>query len=270
MGARREDAKLETSSFRLRGDKRRYWAIERVGDGPQQLGLHFLDDAVGGHGLGAGVQDVLLDLGHRLAEPVQGGSTCASSHSASGSRRSSTWAASRAAARLAGRRMRPCPAHPGRGRPAPRAGWHNPRQRLESVILDDRLAGRQEVRLQVAQDALLQDVFEEVNLAVALHELLHCGAELLELGRRQVAQARRARSTSGSLARVATARTSGSTRRVSWQTAAEVAAASSSSCLPAGGLVVAQQEGINQCAGAEAFARGGLEAFRDRRRNPSA
>jgi len=60
-------------SFRLGGDEWRHRAVERVGDGPQQLGFHFLDDAVGSHRLGASVQDVLLDLRHRLAEPVQCG-----------------------------------------------------------------------------------------------------------------------------------------------------------------------------------------------------
>ena len=45
------------------------------------------------------------------------------------------------------------------------------------------------MRRKMAQHNLLQDVFEQVNLAVAFHQLLHRGAKLLELPRRHLPQA---------------------------------------------------------------------------------
>lgn len=52
--------------FRLLGglllQKRRHWAIERVGYGAEQLGFHFLDDAVGRDHLRARIEHRLLNL----------------------------------------------------------------------------------------------------------------------------------------------------------------------------------------------------------------
>ncbi len=71
--------KVTSYEFRAPDDAasvRRYLssgAIKGIGDGAQQFGFHPLDDAVGGHGSGAGVEHVLLDLRRRQGEPVQRG-----------------------------------------------------------------------------------------------------------------------------------------------------------------------------------------------------
>ena len=54
-------------------EKRRERAIEGFGDGAEQTGFGFLDDAVGGDGEGAGVENVFLDLGDGLDQAVEGG-----------------------------------------------------------------------------------------------------------------------------------------------------------------------------------------------------
>ena len=58
------------SGHRLRLDERRHWAVEGFGDGAEEFGFGFLDDAVGGDDLGAGVDDVLFDLRDGLVEAI--------------------------------------------------------------------------------------------------------------------------------------------------------------------------------------------------------
>ena len=64
-------AKENPGAVRKLGQKRRRRAIERIRDRPQQLRLRFLDDAIGGHGGGAGVEEPLLDRGGGLVEAVE-------------------------------------------------------------------------------------------------------------------------------------------------------------------------------------------------------
>src|ERR1041385_2890719 len=74
------ERKTRVTRINLRGggiwlhrDKRRDRAIQRVGDGTQQLRFAFLDDVVGSDRLGAGIEDILLDLRHGLVESLQRG-----------------------------------------------------------------------------------------------------------------------------------------------------------------------------------------------------
>ena len=46
----------------------RHWTVERVGNGAEQLCFTFLNDAIGGNSLGAGVKNILLNLRDGLAE----------------------------------------------------------------------------------------------------------------------------------------------------------------------------------------------------------
>ncbi len=54
-------------------DERREGAVEGVGDGAEEFGFGFQDEAVGGNGLSAGVEDVLFDLRGGQGKAVQGG-----------------------------------------------------------------------------------------------------------------------------------------------------------------------------------------------------
>ena len=45
-------------------------AVEGIGNGAEHFGFHFLDKAIGGDGLGAGVEEVLLDLRRGLGKAV--------------------------------------------------------------------------------------------------------------------------------------------------------------------------------------------------------
>ena len=51
--------------------QRRDWTAERVGDGAQELGLVVLHDPVGRHRVRTGIEDLLLQIGTELIEPVQ-------------------------------------------------------------------------------------------------------------------------------------------------------------------------------------------------------
>ncbi len=115
----------------------------------------------------------------------------------------------------------------------------------------------------MAQDDLLQDVFEQVNLAVALDQLLHGGAELLELRRRQLPQAGEGEIHQRQLG----VRGHGlHVRQHAERFLADGGGGRGGQLvelLAAHGFVVAQQQRIDQGAGAEPFARGGLQARRD-------
>ncbi len=52
----------------LRLHKWRHWTVERIGNGAEQLCFAFLDDAVGGDGLGASVKKIFLNLRDSLAK----------------------------------------------------------------------------------------------------------------------------------------------------------------------------------------------------------
>ena len=56
--------------LRLRLQKRRHRAIQRVGDGAQEFGFHFLDHVIRRDDLHAGVEHALFDLRHGLVEPI--------------------------------------------------------------------------------------------------------------------------------------------------------------------------------------------------------
>ena len=108
------------------------------------------------------------------------------------------------------------------------------------------------MRLKVAQHDLLQDVLEQVNLPVALDQLLHRGAELLELRGREMPQPGQSQVHQRQLGM-------GRDRLHLRQHAQRFLAHRSRGrggqfvqLLAAAGLVVAQQEGINQRAGARA------------------
>src|SRR5205823_8010080 len=61
-------------------------------------------------------------------------------------------------------------------------------QGFESVILDNGFAGAGKMRVEVAQHDLFQDVFKEIDLIVALDDLLNGAAELLILSGGKVPQ----------------------------------------------------------------------------------
>ena len=52
-------------------DERRDGAVERGGNGPEQLGFAVVNLAVSGDGLGAGEQDIPFHAGSGLSEPVE-------------------------------------------------------------------------------------------------------------------------------------------------------------------------------------------------------
>jgi len=161
-------------SFRLSGNQRRHRAVERVGDGPQEFRLHSLDDTVGGDRLSAGIQDVLLDLRHGLAQPVQG--RVQLPQLAFGRRQEAQLDLRGIAERLralpegVGGLVRLILAEVSQSREQDGAIR---RQRLERVILDERLACRGEMRFEMAQDyAIVQGVSLLIVIVVLFANLI--------------------------------------------------------------------------------------------------
>src|SRR5690242_18682585 len=64
---------LGAIALRFGGNERRYRAVEGVSNGAEHFGFGFANKAIGGDGLGAGVEDVFLNLWGRLGKTIQRG-----------------------------------------------------------------------------------------------------------------------------------------------------------------------------------------------------
>ena len=142
-----------------------------------------MHDAVGGDGFGAGVEDVLFDLGNGQGETIERGIQLRQIAIDLGEKRD--FSLGDAAEQLRA---------PGKGRLglsgfllagiSRRGQEHSAihRQRLQIVKLRHSFRGGNEIRLEMTEHNFLQHVFEEIDLPVAFDESVNCGPELLELG----------------------------------------------------------------------------------------
>ena len=168
---------------RGRGDKRRDRAIERIGDGAEQLGLGNLNDAVSGDCFGAGVEDILFDLRHSQRETPERGIQSRQIAIDLGQKRDFSFCDAAERLRAAGKSRFSLSgifltriSHRGQKHTAVRD--HGP----QIVKLRDRFRCGKKIRLEMTEDNFLQHVFEEINLMVAFDQSVDSGSELMKLG----------------------------------------------------------------------------------------